>query len=126
MRAKKSIAKRASLTGFTFQSAFGHLCSLFNRSTTRSQRAGTGAAMAALLKRQVVQLDDATRTWAVSRVLNLLEAPRWGPVENVSACATVANVLHAGIVANCSEQQQTDVLGGFEQCSSPAPFAPQS
>lgn len=65
--------------------------------------------MAALLKRQVVQLDDASRTWAVSRVLNLLEAPRWGPAENVLACATVSHVLRAGIASTCSEHQQVRV-----------------
>ena len=47
-RAKRE--RENTFTGFTFESAFGHLCSLFNRSSTRSQRSGTAAAMAALLK----------------------------------------------------------------------------
>ena len=47
-RAKRE--RENTFTGFTFESAFGHLCSLFNLSSTRSQRSGTAAAMAALLK----------------------------------------------------------------------------
>ena len=46
---------------FTLQSAVGHLCALFARATTRSQRAGTTAAMVALFKLEIDNLDIANQ-----------------------------------------------------------------
>lgn len=110
MRSSNRSKRTDSLSSFTLESAFGHLCGLFTNATTRSQRAGAAAAMVALLKRQTERLGDASQNWVIGSVLGLVGNPRWGPQENVSACSTVSYVLRAGISANATEQQQSALL----------------